>query len=184
VFDAQRWTGCWVFSLLAAFFLLPCAERMKIPCGWLTYVLYIFYAPSPYIYVSPSFSWPNETSLIPCAYCVTSQSKKYCHSLHEITVIPSVWSTTKSLWFQFYIMLKYRIRLWVSCVCVCSVWPQARCNNDNFLWSGCNGLAPASASLALFAHATGSVCMCVFCSNDDNIPRTTRGRTVFMKVAY
>lgn len=65
-----------------------------------------------------------------------------------------------------------------------AVWPPARCTNDNFLRSGCNGLAPASAAPSLFVHDTGSAWVCVLCGNDDNIPRTARGRTVSIRLAY
>lgn len=36
MFDAQSWTGCWVFFWLRAFSLLLCPERMRIACGLLT----------------------------------------------------------------------------------------------------------------------------------------------------
>lgn len=70
-FDAKGWSGCWVFSLLEASCLLPCAEGMRITGGWKTYTL------SMYIHCLPSISWPTEMVLIPCACSATRCSIKH-----------------------------------------------------------------------------------------------------------
>lgn len=65
-----------------------------------------------------------------------------------------------------------RPRSWPSCnVCLprrhrrapyAAVWPPARRADDNFLRSGCNGLASAPVALLLFAHGAGWAWGCVY----------------------
>lgn len=54
-------------------------------------------------------------------------------------------------------------------------WPPARSANDNFLWSGCNGLASAPVALLLFAHGAGSVWGCVYFAAGVMMDRELRG---------
>ena len=146
---------------------------MRLPCGWLTYTLSIC------IHCLPSFSRPTETALIPlCLFCHSPARHATESSDKDPGLRGSLWSS----WFDQMsdiglCFISYRIHVCILCVCTVSsfdgaAWPPARCTNDNFLWSGCNGLAPASAAPPMFAYATRSDWVCVFCGDADNIPRS------------
>lgn len=158
---------------------------MRIPCGWLTYMLSI--------HCLPSFSRPTETARM------GDTSRLFCHSAKREFSDPGpglqiLWSTRFHQVTVDYGSAGFLFHN-VQDACMHSV-----CAEFNLLM-GLRGLQP-DALMIIFCEVVVMVwprrqqllcCLhmpldqfgvCVLCSDGDNIPRTARIWTVFIRVAY